>query len=193
MDCDTFRNQHLELLDQTLDELTLVQAELHRATCPTCAQLDARLRRGLMVARSLPEIGVSAGFGSRLAARIAEERVHAVVRTRRRGMMGAAVVCLLAVAALATRSTRADDERRFVGLGTDPTAVAVVGSSSANRLVQGRIDPAFPHDSDEVFAATPVVSAIPMGLPMGGEPLPTMLQATPVLATDVAIATSFDR
>jgi len=196
MDCETFRDRHLELLDATLDELTLVQLELHRATCAICAQFDARVRRGLMVARSLPEIGVSAGFGSRLAARLDDERRQALVQTRRRGMMGAAVVCVLALVALSTRASRPDDDRRFVGIGSEVTAVAAT-PTPVNRAVQGQIDPVFPHGADEPFTATPVVSAMPLGIPMGTEPLPTMLQATPVLTpvmmTDAAITTSFDR
>jgi hypothetical protein len=48
--------------------------ERHRRLCPSCAQLDTRVRRALLVAHNLPTIEPSAAFAERLQARLAEER-----------------------------------------------------------------------------------------------------------------------
>ena len=74
MDCRQFRKLHGLLVDDTLsgEETSLMRA--HLADCPSCAQVDARLRRALMLARSVPRLEPSPEFQRRLAARLAAER-----------------------------------------------------------------------------------------------------------------------
>lgn len=75
MDCRTFRRKHLAFVDDTLPGVELVQMERHRVECAACAQLDADVRRSLLLFRNnLPTIEPSADFSARLAERLAQER-----------------------------------------------------------------------------------------------------------------------
>lgn len=74
MDCSRFRRQHLAYLDDTLPGDQMAAAQCHLLQCAACAAHDTRIRRSLMVARSLPPISPSATFRGRLDARLAECR-----------------------------------------------------------------------------------------------------------------------
>src|ERR1035437_5804167 len=68
MDCRIFRSQHLDYLDATLPSHQMTAMQAHVTACVCCARLEVALRRGLMIAHSLPSIRPSAGFGARLRA-----------------------------------------------------------------------------------------------------------------------------
>jgi putative zinc finger protein len=72
MRCSEFRDLHCSFVDDTLAGVELVRMQRHIAECAECAQLDAGVRRSLMLVRSLPPIEPSAGFSSRLDARLRE-------------------------------------------------------------------------------------------------------------------------
>lgn len=74
MDCRQFRKQHGLFVDDTLSGVATQLMRDHLVACASCAQLDARLRRALMLARSAPRLEPSPGFQRRLAARLAAER-----------------------------------------------------------------------------------------------------------------------
>jgi hypothetical protein len=74
MDCRTFRKHHVAYLDDTLPGELLVAAERHVRECGTCATHDTSVRRGLMLARNLPSVELSADFAARLAARLDDVR-----------------------------------------------------------------------------------------------------------------------
>jgi hypothetical protein len=74
MNCREFRRKHDAYVDDTLSGVDLDAMERHRRLCPSCAQLDTRVRRALLVAHNLPTIEPSAAFAERLQARLAEER-----------------------------------------------------------------------------------------------------------------------
>lgn len=76
MDCRTFRRKHLAFLDDTLPGVEMVQMEQHRQGCPSCATLDASVRRSLLLLRNLPSIQASADFEARLLHRLAHEARH---------------------------------------------------------------------------------------------------------------------
>lgn len=72
MRCSEFRDLHCAFIDDTLAGVELVRMQRHIAECPPCAAHDARVRRSLMVLRSLPPIEPSPDFGARLDRRLRE-------------------------------------------------------------------------------------------------------------------------
>ena len=74
MDCTHFRRQHLAYLDDTLPGDLMAAAQRHLLLCDACAAHDTRIRRALMVARSLAPVSPRADFRARLDARLAECR-----------------------------------------------------------------------------------------------------------------------
>jgi hypothetical protein len=81
MRCSEFRDLHCAFIDDTLAGVELVRMQRHIAECSECAARDARVRRSLMVARSLPPIEPSPDFAARLDRRLRscamEEEQHA--------------------------------------------------------------------------------------------------------------------
>lgn len=81
MRCSEFRDLHCAFIDDTLAGVELVRMQRHIAECPECAARDARVRRALMVARSIPPIEPSPDFAARLDRRLrscaAEGEQHA--------------------------------------------------------------------------------------------------------------------
>lgn len=74
MNCREFRRHHPAYVDDTLSGEMLDGMAHHRRLCDTCAQLDTRMRRALLVARNLPTIEPSPLFTERLSARLQLER-----------------------------------------------------------------------------------------------------------------------
>lgn len=75
MRCSEFKDLHCSFVDDTLAGVELVRMQGHIAECADCARLDARVRRSLMLVRSLAPIEPSADFSSRLDARLRECRL----------------------------------------------------------------------------------------------------------------------
>ena len=74
MRCSEFREHHCAFIDDTLAGVELVRMQRHITECPACAEHDTRVRRSLMVARTIPMIELSPGFSRRLEARLRECR-----------------------------------------------------------------------------------------------------------------------
>jgi anti-sigma factor RsiW len=74
MHCSEFRDNHCAFVDDTLAGVELVRMQRHILDCPACAKQDAKIRRSLMVIRSMPQIEPSSDFGSRLEMRLRECR-----------------------------------------------------------------------------------------------------------------------
>lgn len=74
MDCHSFRKQHLSYLDDTLSGDEMRVAQCHVMACERCAAHDTRVRRSLMVARSLPTLEPSLAFQERLRSSLARCR-----------------------------------------------------------------------------------------------------------------------
>lgn len=74
MNCREFRRKHDAYIDDTLSGVELEAMARHRSFCESCARLDTRVRRALLIAHNLPTIEVSAHFSERLQRRLAEER-----------------------------------------------------------------------------------------------------------------------
>jgi hypothetical protein len=82
MDCRAFRQLHGDWVDDVLDPQEHESLARHIAECASCARFDTLARRALMVARSAPQLEVSADFSSRLASRLAEERRARIAEIR---------------------------------------------------------------------------------------------------------------
>ncbi len=74
MNCREFRKLHDAYVDAMLSGLEAERMTWHRDECATCARIDTRVRRALLVARNLPTIEPSETFGPRLRVRLASER-----------------------------------------------------------------------------------------------------------------------
>ena len=70
MRCRDFQQKHLAFVDDTLSALDTEAMRGHLEACARCATRDAAVRRGLMLARSLPRVECSADFSTRLEARL---------------------------------------------------------------------------------------------------------------------------
>jgi hypothetical protein len=105
MTCSTFREQHSAFMDGELDPVELASMERHLAECATCAAHDSVVRRAVLLVRNLPCIEPSAGFSSRLEARLGglsdrpSEKGPAKMRPYFATAVGVAAVGYLAVLA----------------------------------------------------------------------------------------------
>jgi anti-sigma factor RsiW len=73
MNCCQFREKYSDYADGLLTDGEAVEAGLHMAACAACRRFDAAFRAGVDALRSLPAVGASPGFGSRLRARMRRE------------------------------------------------------------------------------------------------------------------------
>jgi hypothetical protein len=70
MDCREFRDNHAPYVDQRLSGAEEADMRRHAQECERCARHDSRVRRSLILVRSLPTIEPSPDFQARLNARI---------------------------------------------------------------------------------------------------------------------------
>lgn len=73
LDCKKVQPQLSEFVDGALDGDAAWSIKLHLATCAVCAKVEEELRGTADLLRSLPEIGPSASFEAKLAARLADQ------------------------------------------------------------------------------------------------------------------------
>lgn len=72
MDCKEFRDKHVAFVDDMLSPAESAAMLGHLRGCCRCSRHDTGVRRGLLVARNLPEIRPSADFMARLQVRLRE-------------------------------------------------------------------------------------------------------------------------
>jgi hypothetical protein len=70
MDCREFRERHAPFVDLMCSAHDENEMREHMRICAECTRHDTRIRRSLMLVRSLPRIEPSADFRARLDARI---------------------------------------------------------------------------------------------------------------------------
>ncbi len=100
MNCRTFRKSHVDFVDGLLGDKRSAKMYEHLDACGQCGRLDTAVRRGLLVARNLPQIQPSPDFMSRLHTRLRAPEARLPARARSRA--GRIVIELsLAVAAAA--------------------------------------------------------------------------------------------
>src|SRR5690348_6478819 len=66
MKCREFKSNHVGFIDDVLPAVDMAEMRRHLAVCHSCATLDTRIRRSLLVVRNLPQIEPSADFFARL-------------------------------------------------------------------------------------------------------------------------------
>lgn len=70
MNCHEFRKNHCAFVDDTLPGIEIIRMQRHLSECESCASLDARIKRSLLVFRNLPTIEPSENFSVRLQEKI---------------------------------------------------------------------------------------------------------------------------
>jgi hypothetical protein len=98
MHCREFKQKHIGFVDDTLAGVELVEMRRHLDECSSCARLDAKIRRALLLVRNLPAVEVSADFSERLNARLSKCReLDARPRSIRKGMAAAMTLAAAAM------------------------------------------------------------------------------------------------
>ena len=134
MNCCAFRSQYASYLELALNVGDMQLMERHAAECGPCGRADLAVRRGLLLARNMPEITPSADFMARLDARLVVERIamREAARDRTRPptvrMMMVLAVSLVAMGWLAQQRAPTGESWRIAGnefLPVRPSAGAV--------------------------------------------------------------------
>jgi hypothetical protein len=150
MDCLEFRNQYLAFVDQTLPPAEQSAADLHLASCSTCARHDQAMRRGLMVLRNLPPVEPSPDFYNRLTTTL-HRMEHAEARASR--YRGPGLGSFAAVAA------------GVVGIGF-MAAVAFNWTAQARNLALAPVVASTPADAPYPSTNSSFVASASAGLPI---------------------------
>ncbi|MDB4907086.1 MAG: hypothetical protein JWO05_1870 [Gemmatimonadetes bacterium] len=101
MDCRRFTEHHVAYVDSFLPHLEMEAMHAHLRACPRCARRDTAVRRGLMLARTLPSIRTSDDFMARLESRLQDVRSETPAHLPWAGAFAGAATCVaLAVYAL---------------------------------------------------------------------------------------------
>ena len=158
MNCREFRRKHDAYIDDTLSGVELDRMASHRRLCASCAQLDTRVRRALLLARNLPSIDVSPAFNARLQARLDLERSSlALLRqgeassARRWNQLSASAYTMVAMGILAAA-------------GLAGFAVLSVGEDDVIRLAP--VVATQPEPEPSAFMTPTMVAAVPAGMPL---------------------------
>lgn len=159
MNCREFRRKHDAYIDDTLSGVDLDAMAHHRRLCDRCARLDTRVRRALLLARNLPTIKLSQGFGERLQLRLTHERTLLSTSRNSRdsltaggwrpmsiGAYAALAAGILAVAGMATTMNVLGQEQRTIRLAP------VVAS--------------LPEPEPSTLATPAMVASMPAGMPV---------------------------
>ena len=75
LSCRQFRRLHAEYTDGLLSGEVTRACQAHLDGCAACERHDVMIRRSLLALQALPVVELSAGFGDRLAARLARESI----------------------------------------------------------------------------------------------------------------------
>lgn len=168
MRCSEFRDLHCAFVDDTLAGVELVRMQRHINECDTCAALDTRVRRSLMVVHNLTPIEPSADFGRRLEARLAQCRaeqdrpIGASFRTV--AVFGAvASLMMLGYVSESLRASGASGSRGQDIMLPPVVAVAVAPSRTSSRASSHGAA----HFSDTLTnaPATAIVASVSAGMP----------------------------
>ena len=165
MDCRTFHKHHLAYMDGTLASVERDAMGEHAGTCQPCATHDTRIRRSLMVARSLRPIAPSAGFAERLEHRLRDARAADPGRSARRSrgpgigeFLAAAAAGVVAAGLMATAALERFRSHQVLGM---PPVMASAPEPQAMPLT----GPAF------MASASPIVSVWPAALLLDQAPV----------------------
>lgn len=180
MDCSGFRARHLDFVDGTLDERSLVACERHRVECAACAQLDTRVRRGLLVCHNVALGGPTCDLTARVLAGVrADRRRREQQRAWRRAVGGWATVCAACAVAVVGVS-------RWMAPPTDVPEIADRAAAVPPALVPtvpvATLTTAGPAADERVVRGgprVPVLGPIDSGVEILGDTFPPAFVAPP--------------
>lgn len=147
MYCREFKEKHVGFVDDTLAGIELVEMRRHLDECESCAKLDTKIKRALLLVKNLPPIDVSPNFSERLNARLSECREARAPSGGIRKRIAAAMT--LAAAAM-------------IGY----IAITLDKVERANDLVMAPVIASLPESEMAPIASPPaaLVAAVPAGL-----------------------------
>ena len=163
---------HAEYLDGVLPAREARRFDAHSASCRACGQYDRVLRRGLLLARNLPQVQPSAHFHEELQQRLMgldAEPAHALTANNATIAVIAAVLALVAVTPLLMPQPRVEPSAAAPSIA--PYAPGDFSQPNINVLVQSAGNDNF----------TPVVVQPPA---LQGAPRAPRLIAYPVHQTE---------
>ena len=101
MTCGEFLSRYTDFRDGLIGAPREARRfERHLATCPSCRDYDATVRRGVVALQAMPTLTMSAGFRHRLESRLASERDQSALPPARRRARVAATLLVAAALAL---------------------------------------------------------------------------------------------
>ena len=158
--CREFLEGHSEYLDQLLAPREAQRFDQHVASCRSCENYDRVTRRGLLLARNLPEIQPSPHFHERLQARLMGLEDEPVVRPVMANSATVVVIAaVLALVALTPLLRMAEVPQTTVGTETLIQNFQPIGSTFPG--LNSQMNPSIGATS-EIFKFTPIVVQPPV-------------------------------
>jgi hypothetical protein len=129
----------------------------HRHLCDSCARLDTRVRRALLLAHNLPSIEPSARFAERLQRRLAHERALIATAHASRGAITESWWRPLSVGAYAAMAAGV-----LAAAGLAATLTGMQGEQDAIRLAP--VVATLPEPEPSTLATPAMVATMPIGM-----------------------------
>jgi hypothetical protein len=169
LSCRDFLEGHTEYLDGALEDSTAQRFDAHVRDCKRCERYDHVLRRGLFVARNLPEVYPSEHFHERLQARLmqidADGLQQPIVAGPAALVMIAAVLAFIAITPLLRLADRESAVPAPAVSGpVVPFSFAPAGASPLPGLIESKSLPALLPAAEPSFS--PVVVLPPAVQPV---------------------------
>jgi hypothetical protein len=170
MRCGEFRDKHVAFVDDLLPAFEMDAMRRHLMVCSGCSRQDTKVRRSLMLVRSLPPVEVSPEFMTRLNARLASmEPVSRTDVVSGRPALPTMLSWAAVAAGVAAGAYLAmETNNYFVQPGDLPAANAVAMATSAFST---------PESPAQITNAA-LVAAVPTGIPVW--PAVLMVGQTPM-------------
>ena len=149
MNCREFRHKHDAYVDDTLSGADIEAMGRHLRLCGSCAALDTRIRRSLLLARNLPTIEPSAAFSERLQLRLAHERALKARNEREAGYASTGYASV-------TDTPMRHRVPNFIG-----TSMALVAGIAMAAGLLMTVTASLTRGSEEAIRLSPVVASLP--------------------------------
>ena len=151
MDCKEFREKHVAFVDDVLSAAEMGVMHRHLRECCRCARHDTSVRRGLLLARNIPQIEPSADFMERLQRRLHDIEPDADVPTLALAHFPSSTTfALLAAGVLAVAAL----------------AVATLSPSDAEPILLPPVVASLPAEPPDAVASPAVVASLATGIPV---------------------------